>query len=74
MYYHGTTDPGWAQPGAGSVWTSNVAMSPDLVNWVKYPGNPIVEGDHSSPIMVHDGVKYRLYTMHDEVRLFNPAK
>ncbi|HOF20827.1 MAG TPA: hypothetical protein PLO24_06210 [Bacteroidales bacterium] len=74
MYYHGTSDSGWAQPGAGSIWTSSVAMSEDLDNWVKYPGNPIVEGDHSSPIMVYDGEKYRLYTMHDEVWLFNPAQ
>lgn len=70
MYYHGTSDASWAEPGASSIWTSNVAMSDDLLNWRKYPGNPIVEGDHSSPILVHDGEKYRMYTMHDKVWLY----
>jgi len=70
MYYHGTTDSNWSSPDATSVWTSNVAMSSDLINWIKYPDNPIVEGDHSSPVIVYDGSKYRLYTMHNEVRLY----
>lgn len=70
MYYRGTSDAGWSNPGAASIWTSNVAMSADLVNWTKYPENPVVEGDHSSPIMVFDGEKYRLYTMHPEVWLY----
>lgn len=74
MYYHGTSDSGWASPDAKSIWTSNVAMSDDLIHWTKYPGNPVVEGDHSSPIMVHDGEGYRLYTMHDEVWLYFPEK
>ena len=72
MYYHGSNDAGWAIPGATSLWTSNVAMSTDLVHWVKYPKNPVVEGDHSSPIIVPVGNKYRLYTMHNEVWLYFP--
>lgn len=70
MYYHATTDSGWNVPGNASLWTSNLAMSDDLVHWVKYPENPIVEGDHSSPIVVPDGNKFRLYTMHNEVWLY----
>ena len=70
MYYHGSTDAGWAAPGATSIWTSNVAMSTDLEHWIKYPKNPIVEGYHSSPVMVFDGNKFRLYTMHNEVWLY----
>ncbi len=70
LYYHGSSDPDWAEPDAHAVWTSNVAMSTDLVNWEKYPGNPIVEGDHSSPILVVDGEHNRLYTMHDKVWLY----
>ena len=70
MYYHATTDSGWNVPGNTSLWTSNVAMSVDLLHWVKYPDNPIVEGDHSSPILVPDGNKFRLYTMHSEVCLY----
>jgi len=72
MYYHGSSDPGWAAPGSKSIWTSNVAMSTDLVNWVKYPGNPIVQGDYSSPIVVPVGSGFRLYTMHPDVRLYYP--
>jgi beta-1,2-mannobiose phosphorylase / 1,2-beta-oligomannan phosphorylase len=68
MYYHGSA----GAMGTTSSWTSNVAMSADLVHWVKYPKNPIVEGDHSSPILVPDGDKFRLYTMHDKVWVYFP--
>jgi predicted GH43/DUF377 family glycosyl hydrolase len=71
MYYHGSSNAGWAAPGTLSLWTSNVAMSTDLVHWVKYPKNPIVEGDHSSPILVPYRNKFRLYTMHDQIWLYN---
>jgi sucrose-6-phosphate hydrolase SacC (GH32 family) len=70
LYYHGSSNPDWADPNANALWTSNVAVSSDLVNWEKYPENPIVEGDHSSPILVFDGEKNRLYTMHDKVWLY----
>jgi len=70
MFYHGTSDAAWSKPGASSIWTSNVAMSTELVNWTKYPKNPVVQGDHSSPILVFEGEKYRLYTMHPEVWLY----
>jgi hypothetical protein len=70
IYYHGSSSPDWNKPGNSAVWTSNVAYSPDLIHWIKYPENPIVDGDHSSPIMVPDGNKFRLYTMHDEVWLY----
>ena len=60
IYYHGSTNPDWADPNSNALWTSNVAMSTDLVHWTKYPGNPIVPGDHSSPILVNDGNQYRL--------------
>jgi sucrose-6-phosphate hydrolase SacC (GH32 family) len=70
LYYHGSSNPDWADPNANALWTSNVAVSGDLINWKKYPENPIVEGDHSSPILVFDGRKNRLYTMHDKVWLY----
>ena len=68
MYYHGlpVIDPAYSD----NLWTSNVAMSTDLIHWVKYPLNPIVSGDHSSPILVNVGGKYRLYTMHPSVWLY----
>lgn len=71
MYYHGSNNPDWMNPGVVALWTSNVAMSSDLINWIKYPNNPIVEGDHSSPIMVFDGYAYKLYTMHNKVWIYN---
>jgi predicted GH43/DUF377 family glycosyl hydrolase len=70
MYYHGSSNVQWNIPGVTSLWTSNAAMSSDLVHWVKYPRNPIVEGDHSSPIVIHDRNGFRLYTMHDKVWLY----
>jgi len=56
-----------------SDWTTNVAVSNDLIHWKKYPNNPIVSGgDKSSGILVHDGTQYRLYTMHPNVCVFFP--
>lgn len=72
MFYHGSSNPDWMKPGVEALWTSNVAISTDLVNWTKYPGNPIVEGDHSSPILVLNGQKYILFTMHDQVYRYDP--
>lgn len=74
MYYHGSSNPDWDKPDAVALWTSNVAMSTDMIHWTKYAKNPIVEGDHSSPILVPDGEKFRLYTMHDKVWLYLPRQ
>ncbi len=70
-YYHGTPDEDWA------TWNSNVAVSDDLIHWTKYENNPIINTDsisnnYSSPILVWDGKNYRLYTMHEKVRVFYP--
>ena len=67
IYYHATSRTDWQHPSSPVPWSSNVAMSTDLIHWVKYPENPIVEGDHSSPILVFDGDKPSLYTMHPDV-------
>ena len=66
-YYHGTANMPWKD------WTTNVAVSDDLVHWKKYPHNPIVSGNKSSGIVVFDGHQFRLYTMHPDVRLYWPA-
>jgi hypothetical protein len=66
MYYHASSAP----MASSTEWTSNVAMSTDLIHWAKYPKNPIVKGDHSSPILVFDGKGYNLYTMHPQVFLY----
>jgi len=67
-YYHASAYKDWRE------WSMNVAVSKDLVHWKKYSGNPIVGDDRSSGIMVNDGEKYRLYTMHPEVNLYMPEK
>jgi hypothetical protein len=65
--YHANADPKWKGP-----WTTCLAASDDLVRWEKYPGNPIVRSDDSSGILVDDGQRLRLYTMHPAVRLWLP--
>lgn len=68
-YYHGS---GKEQP---RLWSTNVAVSSDLVHWVKYRDNPLfpIEENKSSGILVHDGKQFRLYTMHDKVQVHFPA-
>ncbi|NLO31762.1 MAG: MBL fold metallo-hydrolase [Candidatus Hydrogenedentes bacterium] len=61
-YFHGLIPGNWPQE-----WTSNVAASTDLIHWEKYSGNPIVDNDKSSPILVQHDTGYRFYTMHSEV-------
>jgi hypothetical protein len=63
-YYHGTG----SQP-LPKLWTTNVAVSDDLVHWRKYPGNPLFPAaeNKSSGILVDDGQRFRLYTMHERV-------
>ncbi|HET7178383.1 MAG TPA: glycosylase, partial [Chryseosolibacter sp.] len=65
-YYHGTPEKDW------SVWNTNVAVSDDLIHWKKYSSNPILEDNKSSAILVDDGTRYRLYSMHDSVQLHFP--
>ena len=65
-YYHGTPTEDW------SLWNTDVARSKDLVTWEKYRGNPILEENKSSAVLVDDGEGGRLYTMHDKVQLHFP--
>jgi len=65
-YYHASAYKDWHE------WSTNVAVSRDLIHWKKYPGNPIVGNNKSSGILVHDGKQYRLYTMHPEVNVYFP--
>lgn len=63
-YYHGR--------GADSLkWCSCIAGSDNLREWTKYSMNPLLplEQNKSSPVLVHDGQRFRLYTMHDRVDL-----
>ncbi len=64
--YHGS--------GSGAdmprTWNTDIARSTDLVHWRKYPGNPIVDDNKSSGIVVQTGHGFRLYTMHDQIDVF----
>jgi hypothetical protein len=62
-FYHGTAFEDW------SLWSTNVAVSKNLRDWMKYPLNPIMQDNKSSGILVHDGSGFRLYTMHPDVQL-----
>lgn len=67
--YHGTRTP--ERP---RLWTTNLAVSRDLVTWKKYPGNPLFSEaeNKSSGIWVHDGRQFRLYTTHEKIDLHLP--
>jgi hypothetical protein len=66
-YYHGS-----GSETAPRTWNTNVARSTDLVHWQKYSGNPIVDHNKSSGIVVSDGRQFRLYTMHEQVDVYFP--
>ncbi len=55
-------------------WTTNVARSKDLIHWEKYPKNPIIGDNRSSAVLVQTPQGDRLYTMHPDVRVFEPVK
>ena len=66
-YYHASAFADWRE------WSTNVASSEDLIHWTKYPGNPLLKQNKSSGIMINDGKRYRLYTMHDRVQVHFPV-
>lgn len=66
-FYHANAHQPWKD------WTSNIARSRDLVHWEKYPGNPIVGDNCSSPVLVTTPEGDRLYTMHPVVKAYQPA-
>ena len=68
-FYHANARRPWAD------WTTNVARSPDLIHWEKFPGNPIIADNHSSGILVDGPAGHRFYTMHPSVWVFeNPSE
>ncbi len=64
-YYHGAAK----SDGVPTLWSTAVAVSQDLIHWQKYSQNPLlpVAENKSSGMVVHDGKRFRLYTMHDKV-------
>jgi beta-1,2-mannobiose phosphorylase / 1,2-beta-oligomannan phosphorylase len=67
-FYHANAHKPWKD------WTTCVARSKDLIRWEKYAGNPIVDHNCSSGILVDGPRGARFYTMHPEVRLFENPK
>ncbi|GAB3900946.1 hypothetical protein GCM10028803_24730 [Larkinella knui] len=67
LYYHASAFKDWHE------WSTNVAVSKDLVHWKKYDKNPIIADNTSSGILVQDGSQYRLYTMHPDVKIYLPT-
>lgn len=67
-FYHANAHKPWKD------WSTCVARSRDLIHWQKYPGNPIVKNNCSSAILVTTPHGDRLYTMHPEVRAYEPVK
>jgi beta-1,2-mannobiose phosphorylase / 1,2-beta-oligomannan phosphorylase len=65
--YHGTGDE-----TAPRQWCSCLAVSDDLRHWRKYEQNPLLTDNQSSNLLIHDGQNYRLYAMHDTVRVYLP--
>ena len=65
-YYHGS-----AKGETPSLWSTCVAVSDDLRSWKKYDNNPLLprELNRSSGILIRDGDRFRLYTMHSEIWL-----
>ncbi len=70
--YHANSQRPWKN------WTTCMARSTDLIHWQKFAGNPLVQNNQSSGIVVDpDGPEGpqppRLYTMHPEVRVLVPG-
>jgi hypothetical protein len=65
-YYHGAAKPA---DGGQTLWSTAVATSDDLIHWKKYSHNPLLPlgQNKSSGIVIHDGARFRLYTMHGKV-------
>lgn len=66
-YYHASAYKDWHE------WSTCVAVSDDLVHWIKYEENPIIGDNASSGMLVNDGKRFRMYTMHPDVRVFLPV-
>jgi beta-1,2-mannobiose phosphorylase / 1,2-beta-oligomannan phosphorylase len=68
-FYHANSQRPWKD------WTTCVARSRDLIHWEKYSGNPLIENNCSSAILVRTTQgEDRLYTMHPDVKVFGARK
>ena len=70
--YHGARKP--EDPKQSSLWSTGLATSTDLIHWKKFAGNPLrpIAENKSSGLLIYDGDRFRLYTMHNEVNVHLP--
>jgi hypothetical protein len=71
---HGAKKPD--DPSKPTLWATGLAASQDLIHWTKYSGNPLrpISENKSSGLLIHDGEKFRFYTMHGKVDVHFPVK
>lgn len=65
--YHALDDP------QQRIWNTHLATSTDLLNWQRYPHNPLVVDNQSSGVYVATDQGLRLYTMHPQVNVYLPV-
>lgn len=65
-YYHASAFKDWHE------WSTNIAVSKDLIHWTKYKNNPIINNNESSGIVIKEHKLFRLYTMHRRVNIYLP--
>lgn len=66
-FYHASAFKDWHE------WSTNVAVSTDLIHWKKYDQNPILGLNQSSGMVLKNGRGFRLYTMHRRVMVYESA-
>lgn len=66
-FYHASAFADWHE------WSTNVAVSADLIHWKKYDQNPILGQNQSSGIVLKNGRRFRLYTMHRNVMAYESS-
>jgi hypothetical protein len=71
--YHGAKKSD--DPKLPSLWSTGLATSTDLIHWKKFSGNPLrpTAENKSSGLLIYDGDRFRLYTMHNEVNVHRSA-
>lgn len=62
---------GTGSPEKPRQWCTTLAESTDLIHWTKNSHNPLrpVTENKSSGLLIQDGTRWRLYTMHDKVEV-----
>jgi predicted GH43/DUF377 family glycosyl hydrolase len=59
-----------------ALWSTGLAVSNDLIHWDKYSGNPlrpIAENRSSGQLFPLPDGRFRLYTVHDQVMVYESA-